>query len=103
QEELKIMLSLVRPKYFVPVHGEYRHLILHAELARSMGVAEDHAIVLVDGDVLELGPDGHRTGERVLADYVYVDGLGVGDVDHIVLRDRLHLASDGMVVIIFTI
>ncbi len=103
QEELKIIQSLVRPKYFVPIHGEYRHLVLHAELARTMGVAPENAMVLVDGDVLELREDGARTGERVPADYVYVDGLGVGDVDHIVLRDRLHLATDGMVVVILTV
>src|SRR5439155_13418546 len=99
QEELKIVQSLVKPKYFVPIHGEYRHLVLHAELARTMGVALDNAMVLVDGDVLEISPDGVETNERVPADYVYVDGLGVGDVDHVVLRDRLHLATDGMVVI----
>jgi ribonuclease J len=104
QEELKIVLSLVRPKYFVPIHGEYRHLVLHAKLARTMGVAHDNAFVLVDGDVLELDGERARVRERaVSADYVYVDGLGVGDVDHVVLRDRQHLATDGMVVIIIAI
>jgi ribonuclease J len=104
QEELKIVQGLVKPKYFVPIHGEYRHLVLHADIARSMGVEHDNAMVLVDGDVLEL--DGEtavvRTHE-VAADYVYVDGLGIGDVDHIVLRDRAHLATDGMVVVILAI
>jgi ribonuclease J len=104
QEELKIVLSLVRPKYFVPIQGEYRHLVLHAKLARTMGVAHDNAFVLVDGDVLELDGERARVRERaVSADYVYVDGLGVGDVDHVVLRDRQHLATDGMVVIIIAI
>jgi len=103
QEELKVILSLVRPKYFVPVHGEYRHLALHAELARSVGVAEENAFVMVDGDVLELDDRGARIVGRVPADYVYVDGLGVGDIDHLVLRDRHHLATDGMVVIILAI
>ena len=103
QEELKIIQSLVRPKYFVPVHGEYRHLVLHAHLARTMGVAEENAIVLTDGDVLELDEKGARVREHIPADYVYVDGLGVGDVDHVVLRDRLNLATDGMVVVILAV
>ncbi|HXH20750.1 MAG TPA: ribonuclease J [Dehalococcoidia bacterium] len=103
QEELKIVQSLVRPKYFVPIHGEYRHMVLHAQLAKSMGVAEENAFVMVDGDVLEISETGARLAEKVPADYVYVDGLGVGDVDHVVLRDRLHLATDGMVVVVLTI
>jgi ribonuclease J len=103
REELKIVHALVKPKFFVPVHGEYRHLVLHARLAREMGIAEDHAIVLVDGDVLELDGENASTRERVQADYVYVDGIGVGDVDDVVLRDRQHLATDGMVVIILTV
>jgi ribonuclease J len=103
QEELKIVLSLVRPRYFVPVHGEYRHLCLHAELARSMGVEDDHAIVMTDGDILELDERAARIVGRAPADHVYVDGLGVGDIDHLVLRDRHHLATDGMVVAILTI
>ncbi len=97
------MQSLVRPKYFVPIHGEYRHLVLHAQLARTMGVPHDNAMVLVDGDVLELDARGGRVVERIMADYVYVDGLGVGDVDHVVLRDRLNLATDGMVVVILAV
>ncbi len=103
QEELKIIQSLVRPKYFVPIHGEYRHLVLHAQLARTMGVADENAFVLVDGDVLDIDEAGATVTGRVPADYVYVDGLGVGDVDHVVLRDRLHLATDGMVVVVLTI
>ncbi len=103
QEELKIIQSLVRPRYFVPVHGEYRHLVLHAELARTMGIPHERAMVLVDGDVLELDGETARVSGHIPADYVYVDGLGVGDVDHIVLRDRLNLATDGMVVIIIAL
>jgi ribonuclease J len=103
QEELKIILSLVRPRYFVPVHGEYRHLVLHAQLAQSLGVPEENAFVLVDGDVLELDATSARQHERVSADYVYVDGLGVGDIDRVVLRDRQHLATDGMIVIVIAI
>ena len=103
QEELKIMLALVRPQYFVPIHGEYRHLMLHAELARSVGVPDENAFVLSDGDVLELDERSARVAGHVPADYVYVDGLGVGDIDHVILRDRHHLATDGMVVIIVAI
>jgi ribonuclease J len=103
QEELKIVHSLVRPKFFVPVHGEYRHLVHHARLAREMGVEEDNAMVLVDGDVLETDGEKAWVADHIPADHVYVDGIGVGDVDHIVLRDRLHLATDGMAVIVIAI
>ncbi|MEX2247356.1 MAG: ribonuclease J [Dehalococcoidia bacterium] len=99
QEELKIVHALVKPRFFVPVHGEYRHMVLHAQLSESLNQGTD-TFVLTDGDVLELTKDSARFGERIEADYVYVDGLGVGDVDHVVLRDRKHLASDGMVVVI---
>ena len=103
QEELKVVHSLVRPKYFVPIHGEYRHMALHAELAKSLGMPDKNVFVLTDGDVLELDERGARVAGRVPADYVYVDGLGVGDIDHLVLRDRRHLATDGMVVIILAV
>ena len=103
QEELKIIQALVKPKFFVPVHGEYRHLVLHTQLARQMGVEEKNAIVMIDGDVLELDAETATMADRVPADYVYVDGLGVGDVDHVVLRDRQHLATDGMVVIVLAV
>jgi ribonuclease J len=99
QEELKVVHSLVRPKYFVPVHGEYRHMVLHAQLAEAMNQGTE-TFILTDGDVLEISAKGADFGERIEADYVYVDGLGVGDIDHVVLRDRKHLASDGMVVVI---
>jgi ribonuclease J len=99
QEELKIVHSLVRPRYFVPVHGEYRHMVLHAQLAESLDQGTE-SFVMTDGDVLELSEHGADFAERIEADYVYVDGLGVGDIDHVVLRDRKHLASDGMVVVI---
>ncbi len=100
QEELKIVHRLVRPRHFVGIHGEYRHLVMHRELAISLGMTEDHAIVLTDGDVLEIDENGARVAERVPADYVYVDGLGIGDVDQILLRDRAHLANEGMVVVV---
>ena len=103
QEELKIVHALVRPQFFVPVHGEYRHLVLHARLAEVMGVPAENAIVMIDGDVLELDGETAAVKEHIPADYVYVDGLGVGDVDHVVLRDRQHLSTDGMVVVILAV
>ncbi len=103
QEELKIVLSLVQPQYFVPVHGEYRHLVLHAQLAQSMGVPEENTFVLADGDVLEIDEKRAHVAGHIPADYVYVDGLGVGDIDHVVLRDRQHLASDGMIVVVIAV
>jgi ribonuclease J len=102
QEELKLILSLVQPKHFVPVHGEYRHLIMHAGLARAMGVKEENTFVLEDGDILEIDRREAKVVGRVPADYVYVDGLAVG-VDKVVLRDRRHLATDGVIVAIVTI
>ena len=103
QEELKIVHSLVRPHYFVPIHGEYRHMMLHAELAESLGMPREDIFVLEDGSVLELDEHSARVVEQIPADYVYVDGLGVGDIDHVILRDRHHLATDGMVVVILAI
>ncbi|MFB3093728.1 MAG: ribonuclease J, partial [Dehalococcoidia bacterium] len=102
QEELKIMLSLVQPHHFVPIHGEYRHLVMHAGLARAMGVAEENAFVLEDGDILEIDASGAKVVGRAPADYVYVDGLAVG-VDRVVIRDRQHLAADGVIVAIVSI
>ncbi len=103
QEELKLMLSLVRPKYFVPVHGEYRHLLLHSRLAHTMGMSENNTFVMVDGEVLELDSRGGKIVGKVSSDYVYVDGLSVGDIGTIVLRDRHTLSRDGMIVVIMTI
>ncbi len=102
QEELKLVLGLIQPQYFVPIHGEYRHLAQHAELARIMGVAPQNIFVLEDGDVLELDATGGRVTGRVPADLVYVDGLAVG-TGHVVLRDRRHLASDGVLVVLVTL
>ena len=102
QEELKIMLSLVQPHHFVPIHGEYRHLVMHAGLARAMGVAEENTFVLEDGDILEIDASGAKVVGRAPADYVYVDGLAVG-VDRVVIRDRQHLAADGVIVAIVSI
>ncbi len=103
QEELKTVLSLTRPQHFVPVHGEYRHLAQHVRLAVTMGVPPDNCHLLLDGDILQLTPDDSEVLGRAPASYVYVDGLTVGGVDHTVLRDRLHLATEGMVVIVVPI
>jgi len=103
REELKILQGLLQPEYFVPIHGEYRHLVVHAKLAESVGVPPGNAFVLTDGDVLEIDEENAYSGERVPASYVYVDGLGIGDVDQHILRDRAHLSTDGVVVVIVTV
>lgn len=103
REELKIIHRLVRPQYFVPIHGEYRHLVMHRELALSLGMPPENAFVLTDGNVLEIDVNGAGFGKKVSADYVYVDGLGIGDVDDFVLRDRQKLADDGFIVFVATI
>ncbi len=100
REELKIIQGLLQPEYFVPIHGEYRHLVVHARLAESVGVPKGNAFVMTDGDVLEIDADVARLAGRVPASYVYVDGLGIGDVDQHILRDRAHLSTDGVVVVI---
>jgi ribonuclease J len=103
QEELKLLLSLVKPKFFVPIHGEYRHLTLHAQLARSVGIPQSNTFVIEDGDILDLTPEGGRVVGRVNSGNVYVDGLGVGDIGTVVLRDRRLLSRDGIVVVIMAI
>lgn len=103
REELKIIQGLLQPEYFVPIHGEFRHLVVHAKLAESVGVPPGNAFVLTDGDVLEIDEEQAYTGERVPASYVYIDGLGIGDVDQHILRDRAHLSTDGVVVVIVTV
>jgi len=103
QEELKTLLSIVRPDWFVPVHGEYRHMVAHAKLARSMGAAVyDHVLVCTDGDQLVLDDDGLRVAGQVPAGYLYVDGI-IGDVGQGVLRDRRVLAEEGVVVVVVTV
>jgi ribonuclease J len=97
QEELKIMLNMVLPRYFMPVHGEYRHLVLHGKLARSVCVEDENVIIAEDGDVVEFTGEGAGVVERVESGKVFVDGKGVGDVGDMVLKDRMHLSQDGMV------
>ena len=102
REELKIMLNLTKPKFFVPVHGEYRGLVAHASLARDMGVQKDNAFILEDGDVLELTSTGGQVTEQVSAGHIYVDGLSTMDTKSEVLRDRKLLSQDGIVVIVLS-
>jgi ribonuclease J len=101
-EELKFMLNLVRPRWFIPVHGELRHLAHHARLAREVGIPRDRIVVVEDGDTVEIG-ETVRRGEGVQAGRTYVDGLGIGDVGEVVLRDRRKLAGDGIVVVVVTV
>ena len=103
QEELKTMLQLTRPRYFVPIHGEYRHLVRHRRLAQDVGVLEKNCFILEDGDVLELTAHGARKTKPVQVGRVFVDGKGVGDVGDVVIRDRRHLSEDGMVLAVMAI
>ncbi|MCL0094627.1 ribonuclease J [Dehalococcoidales bacterium] len=103
QEELKLLLNLVKPRFFMPVHGEYRHLSLHAKLAQSVGIPRENIFVLENGDILELNSQAGKITGKVSAGNVYVDGLSVGDMGSIVLRDRKMLSRDGMVVVIIAV
>ncbi len=103
REELKIMLNIVKPRYFMPVHGEYRHLVLHGRLAESVGIPPENIFIAEDGDVLELTADGAGKNGRVEHGRVFVDGKGVGDVGEMVLKDRGHLAEGGMVLAVVAI
>lgn len=103
QDELALMLNLVRPRYFVPVHGEYRHLAEHLRLARAVGLAEDAAFLLEDGQALEIDAAGARRAEPITAGRVFVDGKGIGDISDIVLRDRRHLSQDGLLLAVLAI
>jgi ribonuclease J len=101
-EELRLMLSLVRPRWFVPIHGERRHLAHHAKIATEVGIAPDHVLICEDGDVLEVG-EKVEIVDRAPAGMTFVDGLGIGDVGDVVLRDRRKLSSDGVVVVVIAI
>jgi len=100
QEELKLMLNLVRPRFFIPIHGEYRHLRVHSKLARKTGIPAERCILATNGDVVSFYAETAAILEKVESGRVFVDGKGVGDVGNVVLRDRKHLSEDGMVVII---
>lgn len=103
QEELKLIYALTKPQYAIPVHGEYRHLKRHSELAMEMGVAKENVQILSNGTVLELSKDGAKTVGHVTAQGILVDGLGVGDVGNIVLRDRQHLSQNGLIIVVVTL
>jgi ribonuclease J len=99
RDELRTMLELVRPRHFVPVHGEYRQLQHHADLALESGIAPDRIFIVEDGQTVELDDNTARLGEKIAAGFVYVDGLGIGDVEQVVLRDRRRLSQDGILVV----
>ena len=103
QEDIKLIYSLVNPKYAIPVHGEYKHLVAQAKMAEQLGYDTDHIKILSSGDVLEINEDGAKVTGRVHVGNVMVDGLGVGDVGNIVLRDRQRLAEDGIIIVVMTL
>jgi len=103
QEELKLLLNLVKPKFFVPIHGEYRHLSFHAKLAQSVGIPKENTFILEDGDILEINPQAGKITGKVSSSNVYVDGLSVGDIGTVVLRNRRMLSRDGIVVVIIAV
>lgn len=100
QEEIKLIYSLVRPKYAIPVHGEYKHLMAQAKIAGELGIQKDHIFILRSGDVLELSEEEAKVTGRVPVGDILVDGLGVGDVGNVVLRDRQHLSQDGIMIVV---
>lgn len=106
QEELKLMIALTRPKYFMPIHGEHHMIVTHAELGEAMGIAKDHIFALDNGQILELTSAGEAKiteDSKVTSGYVFIDGLGIGDVGEVVIRDRQVMAQDGMFVVILTL
>ena len=103
QEELKLIYALTKPQYAIPVHGEYRHLKRHAQLAVEMGVAKENVQILSNGNVLELSKDNAKVVGNVTSQGILVDGLGVGDVGNIVLRDRQHLSQNGLIIVVVTL
>ncbi len=102
-EELKLILALTKPKYFIPVHGEHRHLVFHKQLAEKIGMAEEDVFILSNGNVLEFDENGAKVSGTVHSGKILVDGLGVGDVGNIVLRDRKLLAQDGLIIVVATL
>ena len=103
EEEIKLIYSLVHPKYAIPVHGEYKHLIAQAKIAENLGMDKDNIFILSSGDVLELDENSAKVAGHVHTGAIMVDGLGVGDVGNIVLRDRQHLAEDGIIIVVLTL
>ena len=103
QEEIKLIYSLLHPKFALPVHGEYRHLMAQRNLAISMGIPKENVILMRSGDVIEIGDEGYRVADHVQAGGILVDGLGIGDVGNIVLRDRQNLAQNGIIIVVLTL
>mgnify|MGYP000818434790 CR=1 FL=1 len=103
QEEIKLIYSLVHPKYAIPVHGEYRHLKAQASIAAQLGIEKENIFVLRSGDVIEMDAESAKVVDKVHTGAIFVDGLGVGDVGSIVMRDRQHLAEDGIMIIVLTL
>ena len=103
QEEIKLIYALVRPKYAIPVHGEYRHLMAQKNLVQAMGIPKDNIVIMSSGDVVELGQESWGIVDHVQAGGILVDGLGVGDVGNIVLRDRQNLAQNGIIIVVLTL
>ncbi|HSN58190.1 MAG TPA: ribonuclease J, partial [Clostridiaceae bacterium] len=103
QEELKLMHCLTRPKFFMPVHGEYRHLVQHKELAMSLGMPEENMVIGDIGEIIEVSRDSIKKNGSVISGQVFIDGLGVGDVGNIVIRDRKHLSEDGILTVVVSI
>ncbi|MDP2277068.1 MAG: ribonuclease J [Nitrospirota bacterium] len=103
KEELKLMLNMVKPKYFIPVHGEYRHLVYHSNLAEKVGIPKENIFILENGERLEIADDGARKNGKVSSGRIFIDGKGVGDVEDMVLRDRQRLANDGIVLVIIAV
>lgn len=103
QEEIKLIYALTRPKYALPIHGEYRHLVAQKSLAESMGIPKENILMMSSGDVVEVSEEQCRVVDHVQAGAVLVDGLGVGDVGNIVLRDRQNLAQNGIIIVVLTL
>lgn len=103
EEEIKLMYALIKPKYAIPVHGEYRHLLAQGEIAKSMGIPKENLFILSSGDVLDIAQDHASVVDKVSAQGILVDGLGVGDVGNIVLRDRQHLSENGLIIVVLTL
>lgn len=103
QEELKLLMNMVKPKYLIPIHGEYRHLVYHSQIAQSLGMAKDRILVVENGNVVEFQNSNCRVAGKISAGVVFVDGLGVGDIGDVVLRDRRVLSQDGILIVVVTI
>ena len=103
QEEQKLILTLAKPKYFIPVHGDYRHLVAHSETAKSVGIPKENIFMLHNGLVLEMNKESAEYADTVPSGRILVDGLGIGDVGNVVLRDRQHLSQDGLIVVVLTL